>query len=760
MSSEISATSISSNVQLVNLNDWFNPAWGGGFNATFRYTLRPEDLSGSTVSAWTLLPNYEGKGAVSNAWLDGFAAPVSVGSDGEISTADQDFQRPLAAGDTITFTIQVQGAGFDADDFAFAFAFADLDEPATTPPGPTPPDEGPFVFGDGDDVIDLVDGSVRIDAGGGDNIVTTGSGDDTIVAGDGDDSIDAGDGDNEVRAGGGDDTVRAGDGDDLIFGQGGDDVIDAGDGDNEIHAGGGDDTVTAGDGDDRIFGKSGDDVIDAGDGDNEIHAGRGNDTVTSGDGDDRIFTRGGNDNVTYGGGSDSVFLGLSNDTLRFVWAEAQGEQNDFRGGRGTDTFEIVLTADEAKDGDVRSDIAGLKDAIDAGSRYDFASFDTTVRQFEIIEIVAPAEAFDDAVTTDEDSVVEIDVLANDLDLLGDVANLADDNADLTVVAFDDSGVPDGAAVSLDADGQTIVFDPGTAYQSLAADETAEVEIGYTVEDDQGFTAEAVLTVTITGDNDDPVANGDGPFSVDEDGTIVIPFVDLLGNDTDAEGDTLTIEGFDDVDTAGDVTDNGDGTFTYDPAGAFAFLSAGETDTDTFVYLVSDGNGGTAEATVTISIDGADDPVGVVLDFDDIGTDLGEPVPDGYGGLNWTNAFILNTLTYQQNSGYIRGNTSGDFVVFNGDELTLGVDDRDGDEFFFVGVTLTAAWKEDLSIEIIGFRDGVPVESTTVVVSDDAPTEFLLNWGNVDRLTFFASGGSDAGTPGRGDYFAMDDFVVA
>ena len=724
MSSEISATSISSNVQLVNLNDWFNPAWGGGFNATFRYTLRPEDLSGSTVSAWTLLPNYEGKGAVSNAWLDGFAAPVSVGSDGEISTADQDFQRPLAAGDTITFTIQVQGAGFDADDFAFAFAFADLDEPATTPPGPTPPDEGPFVFGDGDDVIDLVDGSVRIDAGGGDNIVTTGSGDDTIVAGDGDDSIDAGDGDNEVRAGGGDDTVRAGDGDDLIFGQGGDDVIDAGDGDNEIHAG------------------------------------RGNDTVTSGDGDDRIFTRGGNDNVTYGGGSDSVFLGLSNDTLRFVWAEAQGEQNDFRGGRGTDTFEIVLTADEAKDGDVRSDIAGLKDAIDAGSRYDFASFDTTVRQFEIIEIVAPAEAFDDAVTTDEDSVVEIDVLANDLDLLGDVANLADDNADLTVVAFDDSGVPDGAAVSLDADGQTIVFDPGTAYQSLAADETAEVEIGYTVEDDQGFTAEAVLTVTITGDNDDPVANGDGPFSVDEDGTIVIPFVDLLGNDTDAEGDTLTIEGFDDVDTAGDVTDNGDGTFTYDPAGAFAFLSAGETDTDTFVYLVSDGNGGTAEATVTISIDGADDPVGVVLDFDDIGTDLGEPVPDGYGGLNWTNAFILNTLTYQQNSGYIRGNTSGDFVVFNGDELTLGVDDRDGDEFFFVGVTLTAAWKEDLSIEIIGFRDGVPVESTTVVVSDDAPTEFLLNWGNVDRLTFFASGGSDAGTPGRGDYFAMDDFVVA
>ena len=34
-----------------------------------------------------------------------------------------------------------------------------------------------------------------------------------------------------------------------------------------------------------------------------------------------------------------------------------------------------------------------------------------------------------------------------------------------------------------------------------------------------------------------------------------------------------------------VTDNGDGTFTYDPNGAFESLAVGETATDTFTYTI-------------------------------------------------------------------------------------------------------------------------------------------------------------------------------
>ncbi|WP_343894155.1 Ig-like domain-containing protein, partial [Roseibium denhamense] len=59
-------------------------------------------------------------------------------------------------------------------------------------------------------------------------------------------------------------------------------------------------------------------------------------------------------------------------------------------------------------------------------------------------------------------------------------------------------------------------------------------------------------------------------------------------------------------TLGQVTNNGDGTFSYDPSGQFENLAAGETATDTFTYTVDDGEGGTDTATVTITITGAND----------------------------------------------------------------------------------------------------------------------------------------------------------
>ena len=82
-------------------------------------------------------------------------------------------------------------------------------------------------------------------------------------------------------------------------------------------------------------------------------------------------------------------------------------------------------------------------------------------------------------------------------------------------------------------------------------------------------------------------------------------VDVLGNDTDDDGDILTVIGIDTTGTSGNVTLNGDGTVLYDPAGAFDALAAGEEATDTFGYTISDGQGGTDTAIVTVTIDGTD-----------------------------------------------------------------------------------------------------------------------------------------------------------
>jgi hypothetical protein len=90
-------------------------------------------------------------------------------------------------------------------------------------------------------------------------------------------------------------------------------------------------------------------------------------------------------------------------------------------------------------------------------------------------------------------------------------------------------------------------------------------------------------------NDAPVA-GDDTVTVDEGAGATA--LDLLGNDTDAEGDDLAIDaagpaGHGTVQLAG-------GTVTYRPAAGFA-------GADAFSYTLSDGHGGTDLASVTVTV---------------------------------------------------------------------------------------------------------------------------------------------------------------
>lgn len=72
-------------------------------------------------------------------------------------------------------------------------------------------------------------------------------------------------------------------------------------------------------------------------------------------------------------------------------------------------------------------------------------------------------------------------------------------------------------------------------------------------------------------------------------------INVLGNDSDPDGDVLTVTGVTDPPN-GATTVNPDNTVTYDPDGCF-------TGTDTFTYTISDGSGGTDIATVTIRVRG-------------------------------------------------------------------------------------------------------------------------------------------------------------
>ena len=96
---------------------------------------------------------------------------------------------------------------------------------------------------------------------------------------------------------------------------------------------------------------------------------------------------------------------------------------------------------------------------------------------------------------------------------------------------------------------------------------------------------------------------DDSYETAEDEALHITAPGLLTNDSDPDGDDLTITSMSNG-AHGAVSHAGDGSFSYTP-------SADWYGTDTFTYTVSDGNGGTDEATVTVSVTPVNDaPVAV------------------------------------------------------------------------------------------------------------------------------------------------------
>ena len=92
-------------------------------------------------------------------------------------------------------------------------------------------------------------------------------------------------------------------------------------------------------------------------------------------------------------------------------------------------------------------------------------------------------------------------------------------------------------------------------------------------------------------NQPPVANSDSA-STDEDGVLTISPATLLGNDTDADSDTLAITSVQDASCGTVALVGGDVVFT-SPLNFNGPAS--------FRYTISDGNGGTSTATVSITV---------------------------------------------------------------------------------------------------------------------------------------------------------------
>jgi hypothetical protein len=189
----------------------------------------------------------------------------------------------------------------------------------------------------------------------------------------------------------------------------------------------------------------------------------------------------------------------------------------------------------------------------------------------------PPVAVDDSLTTAEDTQAQVDVLANDTDV--------------------DGGTPSVTGSTNGANG-TVSCDPaGTCTYSPAANYSGADTFTYTVSDGSGGTDTGAVSVTVTPENDAPVADDDAlTTQVDTQGA-----VNVLAGDTDADGDTLTIDATSDPDHGSVTCNPTTGVCTYTPDAAYL-------GPDSFTYTVGDGQA-TDEGLVSVTVAEANTPPG-------------------------------------------------------------------------------------------------------------------------------------------------------
>ena len=430
---------------------------------------------------------------------------------------------------------------------------------------------------------------------GGDDADTLygGGGVDVVIGGIDDDLIYGGAAPGETGSFDGSDSLIGGQGRDTIFGGVGDDRMQGDDGNPGTHNAPDDgsdldtennrDLLNGGEGDDLILGGDDDDTLNGDAGNDDLRGGLDDDLVNGGAGNDGLMGETGNDVLNGDAGNDTLYGGAGNDSMTggadrdlFVGGNAgdvvdgseTGDDNDTLDLRGLGPLTIVYDPTNAENGTVT-----FRDA---------AGNPTGTMSFVNIENVLtdPSDGPDanpDTATTDEDAPVTISVLANDTDPTGQP---------LTVTT---ATAPNGT-VTINPNG-TVTYTPNPDFNGTDT-------ITYTVTDPDGNTDTSTVTVTVNPVNDAPVANDDAsttPFDTP------ITFA-VMGNDTDVDGDTLTISG---VPTSpnGTVTVNPNGTLTFTP-------NPGFTGAAVVNYTIVDEEGLTDSAvwTITVAEDGNLPPV--------------------------------------------------------------------------------------------------------------------------------------------------------
>ncbi|TBT56696.1 tandem-95 repeat protein, partial [Vibrio parahaemolyticus] len=298
---------------------------------------------------------------------------------------------------------------------------------------------------------------------------------------------------------------------------------------------------------------------------------------------------------------------------------------------------------------------------------------------DILPINDAPNTENDVITTEEDTAVTIDVLVNDSDVEGDA------------LSIQSASVPKEQGTVEVVDGK-LVFTPAENFNG-------EATISYIVTDGD-LTDEAKVSVTVTPVNDSPVAVDD-TTSIQEDTAVTI---DVLSNDTDVDGDKLSIQSATVPEAQGKV-EIVDGKLVFTPAENFN----GDAE---ITYTVTDGQL-TDEAKVTVTVNPVNDAPTIKVDAVESITENAVSTDTVVATLT-----VRDTDTPEDQLTVSLENNSNGYFVLVGNEVKLtqaGVDAVNNDELNLKDLTISAS-----------VSDGVnPTanDSDSLVVNrvNDAPT---------------------------------------
>ena len=151
---------------------------------------------------------------------------------------------------------------------------------------------------------------------------------------------------------------------------------------------------------------------------------------------------------------------------------------------------------------------------------------------------------------------------------------------------------------------TVALAAGTITYTPAANYNGPASFQYTLSDGQGGSDTGLVSLTVTPVNDAPLAVDDDAGSTAEDTPKQISAASLLANDSDADGNTLSVSAVSATANTHGTVSLAAGTITYTPA-------ANYNGPASFKYTLSDGQGGSDTGLVSLTVTPVNDaPVAV------------------------------------------------------------------------------------------------------------------------------------------------------